>query len=319
MQQAAERPEQGQGQEQPAVRLQEVSKSFGEVHAVSGVDLTIHRGEVVALLGPNGAGKTTTIDMILGLQKPDSGSVEVFGMAPRSALEYGLVAAVMQSGGLLKDLKVAESVALVASLHPGHESVDAVLERAGIAAIADRRVGSCSGGEQQRLRFAMSLVSDPALIVLDEPTTGMDVAARRSFWDAIHADAQRGRTVIFATHYLEEADQFADRVVLVRHGRIVADGSAAQVRAMAGGRTVRAELQDAEEVLPDALPGAEQVLRRGSSLSIQAQDSDVVARFLLTQTSARDVEITTRGLEDAFLALTGDPAPAADTTEGARR
>ena len=212
-----------------AITLTGVTKTFpgkhGRVEAVRGVDLEIAPGEVVAFLGPNGAGKTTTIDMILGLSEPTTGNVTVFGMTPHAAVARGLVAAVMQTGGLLKDLTVRESVEYVAALFPDARPVDDVLATAGITDLADRRLGKCSGGEQQRVRFAMALVPDPALIVLDEPTTGMDVNARRAFWEAIHADAARGRTILFATHYLEEADAWADRVVVMRDGEIVADGS----------------------------------------------------------------------------------------------
>ena len=210
-----------------AVRLTGLRKSFGAVDAVNGIDLTIRPGEVVALLGPNGAGKTTTIDMILGLSRPTGGEVRTFGMPPRRAVDRGLVSAVMQSGGLLPDITVRETVALTASLFAHRIDVDEAMERAGVADFASRTVRKCSGGQQQRLRFAMALVSDPALLILDEPITGMDVDGRRSFWQAIHADAADGRTVVFATHYLEEADDFADRIVLVRHGRIVVDGTAA--------------------------------------------------------------------------------------------
>ncbi|PWJ25520.1 ABC-2 type transport system ATP-binding protein [Branchiibius hedensis] len=289
-----------------AISLDGVTKSFGDVHAVRGIDLHVAPGEVVAFLGPNGAGKTTTIDMITGLSQPDAGRVEVFGMGPRAAIERGLVAAVMQTGGLLKDLTVGETVDLTASLFAQTRSRQECLERAGIADIADRLVAKCSGGQQQRLRFAMALVSDPALIILDEPTTGMDVTGRRDFWSAIHADAQRGRTVLFATHYLEEADQYADRVVLVRHGQIVADGTASEIKALASGRVVKATLPEANTAVLSAIPGVESVDVRGDVVTFGTKDSDALARHLLTNTTAYDLEITSQGLEAAFIALTGD-------------
>ncbi len=290
----------------PAVRISGVTKDFGSVHAVRGIDLTLDQGEIVAFLGPNGAGKTTTIDMVLGLSHPTSGSVEVLGLPPRHAIARGLVSAVMQTGGLLKDLTVRETVQYTASLFAGATPVDEVLRTAGIESIADRKVGKCSGGEQQRLRFAMALLSDPALLLLDEPTTGMDVEGRRAFWSAIRADAEKGRTVLFATHYLEEADQYADRIVLISHGRIVADGTGSQIKALAAGRTIRATLPDADADVLSALAGVESVDVRGDAVYIHAKDTDEVARYLLTQTAAHDLEITARGLEDAFLSLTGD-------------
>jgi ABC-2 type transport system ATP-binding protein len=289
-----------------AVSATGLRKDFGSVHAVRGIDLEIRQGEIVAFLGPNGAGKTTTIDMILGLSEPTAGSVTVFGQTPRSAIAHGLVAAVMQTAGLLKDITVRETLELTGSLFVHRASVDSVMKRAGISDIGDRRVTKCSGGEQQRLRFAMALLSDPELLILDEPTTGMDVAGRREFWGAIHQDATRGRTILFATHYLEEADEYAGRVILVRQGRIVADGTAAQIKAMAAGRTVRATVPGVTSRLLEAVPGADSVELRGETVLIHSKDSDAVARYLLTQTDARDLEIESRGIEDAFLALTSD-------------
>ena len=297
----------------PAIELVGLEKRFGQVHAVRGLDLTVEQGEIVAFLGPNGAGKTTTIDMMLGLSTPTSGSARVFGMEPRDAIGRGLVAAVMQTGGLLKDLTVRETVDLTASLFVQTRSVDECLERAGIADINDRKVQKCSGGQQQRLRFAMALVSDPALVVLDEPTTGMDVTGRRDFWSAIRQDAQRGRTVLFATHYLEEADQYADRIILVRKGQIVADGTGSQIKAMATGRTVRATMTGLSDRELASIPGVDSVEMQGDSVTLHSKDSDAVARYLFANTNARDVEITARGLEDAFIALTGDDQ------QGARR
>ena len=297
----------------PAISLGDLTKSFGDVHAVRGIDLQIEQGEIVAFLGPNGAGKTTTIDMLLGLSRPTDGSVEVLGLPPRQAIARGLVSAVMQTGGLLKDLTVRETLEYTASLFADTQPVDAVLAHAGITGLADRRGVKCSGGEQQRLRFAMALLSDPALLLLDEPTTGMDVEGRRAFWSAIRRDAEKGRTVLFATHYLEEADQYADRIVLMRKGRIVADGTGSQIKALAAGRTVRATLDDPDHQALARLDGVDSVEVRGDTVLLHARDTDAVARYLLTQTGARDLEITARGIEEAFLTLTGDADETAQT------
>ncbi|MDT0215437.1 ABC transporter ATP-binding protein [Rothia sp. ARF10] len=312
----------------PAVELTALTKSFpgrtGTVRAVRGIDLTIGTGEVVALLGPNGAGKTTTLDLLLGLTTPTSGEVRVLGGSPREAVRAGRIAAVLQTGGLLRDLTVRETAELVASTYAVHVPVEDVLRRASLEAIAGRRVSLCSGGEQQRLRFALALLPDPELLVLDEPTAGMDVAARRAFWDAMHAEAAQGRTVVFATHYLEEADDFASRIVLVAGGTVVADGPADVIRATALGRTVAARL--APEVVGPAaaelrtLAAVHDVRVDGDRLTVTTSDSDAVARTLLTTLDARDVEITTGSLESAFLTLTGSTSPigpSTPTTEGA--
>jgi ABC-2 type transport system ATP-binding protein len=293
-----------------AVELRGLTKRYGDLTAVRELSMTIDSGEIVAFLGPNGAGKTTTIDMMLGLTKPNAGRVAIYGRSPREAIARGEVAAVMQSGGLLKDFTVAETVRYTRSLFAHARPADEVLERAGITEIADRHVGRCSGGEQQRLRFAIALLSDPHLLVLDEPTTGMDVAGRRDFWAAIRADARRGRTVLFATHYLDEADAYADRIILIRAGVVVADGTTAEIKNLASGRIVRATWAGADEAALRALPGVDKVELRGDTVLVHASDSDRVARHLLTATDARDLEITSKNLEDAFIALTGDNAAA---------
>jgi ABC-2 type transport system ATP-binding protein len=289
-----------------AVDRRNLTKRFGSVTAVNDLSLQIDSGEIVAFLGPNGAGKTSTIDMLLGLSRPDAGTVRVYGSSPADAIARGDISAVMQNGGLLKDFTVAETVAYTASLYAHARPVPEVLERAGISAIAERRVAKCSGGEQQRLRFAMALLSDPRLLVLDEPTTGMDVEGRREFWSSIREDAERGRTVMFATHYLDEADAYADRIVLIRQGTIVADGTTAEIKNLASGRVVRATLPDANVVSLRALDGVANVELRGDTVLVQCSNSDIVARHLLTTTAARDLEISSKNLEAAFVALTAD-------------
>ncbi|MDQ1130041.1 ABC-2 type transport system ATP-binding protein [Microbacterium sp. SORGH_AS 888] len=246
--------------------------------------------------------------MILGLSHPDSGQVHVFGESARAAISHGLVSAVLQTGGLLRDITVRETLQLTASLFADTRPIDEVMARAGITAIADRRVGVCSGGQQQRLRFAMALLSDPGLLILDEPTTGMDVEGRRSFWKAIRADAARGRTVLFATHYLDEADEYADRIVLMSGGRIVADGSTTEIKNLVSGRIVQATLPEADTVALAALTGVESVETKGERVVIHTKDSDAVARHLLNHTAARNLEITAQSLESVFLALTSEGA-----------
>ena len=303
----------------PAVEIAGLTKTFqgrdGEVvHAVRGLDLRIRAGEVVALLGPNGAGKTTTLDIVLGLTKPTGGAVRVYGAEPREAVIAGRVSAVLQSGGLLRDLTVRETVELVGSLHLAARPVEEVLELAGLTDLGGRMVAKCSGGEQQRLRFALALLPDPDLLVLDEPTAGMDVGARRAFWATMHADADAGRTVVFATHYLEEADAFADRIVLMAQGRVVADGSTAEIRARATGRTVSATLpaedRDAALARLRARADVAEVEEQSDRVRVRSTDSDAVAAALLTELGGSELEITTGSLENAFLAITGD----ADTT-----
>lgn len=288
-----------------AIELRSVFKNFGTVQAVRGLNLVVQPGEVLALLGPNGAGKTSTIDMILGLSPPDTGEVRVYGMTPRQAVRRGLVSAVMQSGGLLKDLTVSETVQYTSKLFATSRPVGEVLQRAGITDIAHRIVAKCSGGEQQRLRFAMALIPDPQLLILDEPTQGMDVEGRRDFWKAIREDSSHGRTIVFATHYLEEADAYADRIVLLRAGQVVADGTCAQVKSLASGRTIRATLIGANEAELRELPNVDRVEVRGDTVLIHSRNSDHVVRYLLNATAAHDVEVTARGLEEAFIVLTG--------------
>jgi ABC-2 type transport system ATP-binding protein len=285
--------------------LSRLSKSYGAVRAVRSIDLMIAPGETVALLGPNGAGKTTTIDMVLGLTRPDSGSVTLFGMSPAQAVAAGVVGGMLQTGSLIEQLSVRELVTMVASLYPHPLGVDEVLQLTGAAGFADRQSTRLSGGQTQRVRFAIALVADPDLLLLDEPTSAMDVEARREFWTSMRAVAARGKTVIFATHYLEEADAFADRIVLLARGEIVADGPATEIKAKVGGRTIRATLPGAALAQLAALPGVTNADRHGDAVILTCADSDAALRALLGRfPGARDIEVRGSGLEEAFLALT---------------
>jgi ABC-2 type transport system ATP-binding protein len=292
-----------------AIAATNLSKSYGDVQAVRGIDVAIEAGETVALLGPNGAGKSTTIDMILGLAEPDGGTISVLGGTPTAAVDAGQVGAMLQTGALIRDLSVRELVAMVASLYPEPLAVQDALDLAGLAEVAEQRTQKLSGGQAQRVRFAVALVSNPKLLILDEPTVAMDVEGRRSFWTTMREVAARGKTILFATHYLEEADAYADRAVLMAHGTIVADGPPTEIRAMVGTRTIRATLPDVELDVLAALPGVSGAERHGEAVVLSCTDSDAAIRALLAAHSdARDIEIAAAGLEQAFLQLT-----AADT------
>jgi ABC-2 type transport system ATP-binding protein len=276
---------------------------------VCGIDIQIVAGETVALLGPNGAGKSTTIDMLLGLLAPDEGTVSVFGRPPAEAVAQGAVGAMLQTGALIRDLSVRELVTMMASLYPAPLDVQEVLGLTGASEFAEQRTQKLSGGQTQRVRSAVALVSNPELLVLDEPTAALDVEGRQAFWTTMREFAARGKTIVFATHYLEEADAYADRAVLMAHGAIVADGPTTEIRAMVGTRTIRATLPalDVEELM--TLPGVNSAERRGEAVVMHCADSDVAIRALLVaHPDARDIEINAAGLEQAFLALTGDGA-----------
>ncbi len=292
------------------VVLSGIRKSWGTTLAVDDVTLRVQPGEVVALLGPNGAGKSTTIDILLGLARPDAGTVKLWGLDPRHACEHGYVGAMLQGGGLLGAVTVRELVNLMRRLSPAPMSAAEVMQTAGIDDLADRRADRLSGGQTQRVRFALAIAGDPRLLVLDEPTVAMDVAARRAFWEAMHEWTARGRTVLFATHYLEEADAFADRAVLLARGKVVADGPVTHIKAAVGGRLVRATLPGADEEALKALPGVNAVWLAGEAVTLRCSDSDAALRALLAgYPAACDLEVRGAGLEEAFLALTDDHAP----------
>ncbi|QAY62840.1 ABC transporter ATP-binding protein [Xylanimonas allomyrinae] len=297
-----------------ALRIRGLRKEYpghdghGPVVAVDGIDVDIEAGEIVAFLGPNGAGKTTTLDIALGLVPPTAGSVEVLGVSPRQAVSAGHVSAVLQTGGLLRDLRVGETVRAIAALHGAGGRVEDVMRRAGLAELAARKVSQCSGGEQQRLRFALALLPDPQILVLDEPTAGMDAAARRDFWETMRAETHQGRTVVFATHYLEEAQAFAPRTVLIDHGRIRADRPTDELRNLVGDRTAAATVppgtSDAALAALRALDGIREVRADGNRVVATGTASDDAARLLLTTLGGRDLEVTAPSLESAFFALT---------------
>jgi ABC-2 type transport system ATP-binding protein len=279
---------------------------------VDALDLQVPRGQILALLGPNGAGKSTTTEMILGLQNPDAGSVHVAGTTPATATQQGLVGAMLQNGALLDDIPVRTMLSLVAGVCAHPLPIGDVVQRADIGPLMKKNTSKLSGGEAQRVRFALALLPDPEVILLDEPTVGMDVETRRRFWERIRQVAQGGRTIVFATHYLEEADQQAGRVVVMDRGRVVADGTGAQIKAHIGGRAVtltstRPENRDDLANLPGV--SAVDVLEDGR-LRLATSDSDATLGGIFAPggPAARglvhDVEVRTASLEDAFLQLT---------------
>ncbi|NUP39657.1 MAG: ABC transporter ATP-binding protein [Streptomyces sp.] len=301
----------------PVVDFTSVNKSYGPVRAVADLSLQLHAGETVALLGPNGAGKSTALDLLLGLKNADGGQVRLFGTTPAQAIEAGRVGAMLQSGGLMEEVTVRELVGLACDLHPKAYPVDQVLAGAGITDIASRMVNKLSGGQEQRVRFALATAGANDLIVLDEPTVGMDVSARQAFWTTMRGQVEQGRTVLFATHYLEEADAIADRVLVLHQGRLIADGTAAEIKARAGARRVTFDLEGTiDEAALRALPHLVGLDVTGPTVRIRSDDADATVHAVYgLGLYPRNLEVSGLGLEQAFLAIT-DAASAAQNDAG---
>ncbi|MGV2917656.1 ABC transporter ATP-binding protein [Streptomyces alfalfae] len=291
-----------------AVAFERVSKAYDGVPAVDTLTLDLRPGETVALLGPNGAGKSTTLDLLLGLRRPDSGTVRVFGGDPRAAITAGRVGAMLQSGGLMGEVTVRELVGLACALHPRPHPVDDVLAHADLTRIAGRDVGRLSGGQEQRVRFALATAGANDLIVLDEPTTGMDVTSRQAFWATMREQAGRGRAVLFATHYLEEADAIADRVLVLRRGRLLADGTAAEIKARAGARRITFDLAGIDEAVTErlrSLPFLAGLDVSGRTVRLRSGDADATVHALYgLGIYPHNLEVAGLGLEQAFVAIT---------------
>ncbi|MET9294242.1 ABC transporter ATP-binding protein [Streptomyces sp. NPDC003077] len=289
-------------------------RTYGAVRAVDGLDLEIRRGETAALLGRNGAGKSTTISMLLGLLPPTSGTVRLFGGTPEEAVRAGKVGAMLQDGKPIPRVTVRELLAFVASTYPRPMAVRDALELAGLGELGGRRVDRLSGGQAQRVRFAVALAGNPELLVLDEPTAALDVEARRAFWRSMRAYARRGNTVLFSTHYLEEADDNADRIVVIDRGRVAADGSGEAIKRAVGGTLVAFDLAGAPSEGLVELPGVTSLEIRGDRALLRCADSDATVLALAERGLVRGLSVTPASLEDAFLSLTG----AATILEGAR-
>jgi ABC-2 type transport system ATP-binding protein len=285
-------------------RTHRLTKAYGPVTALRNVDLELRAGELLALLGPNGAGKTTLVRMLLGLANPDSGSVTVFGGDPRNEDMRYRVGAMLQVARVPETLKVREHIDLFSSYYPKPMAVAETLRIAGLEELKDRRFGELSGGQRQRVLFGISICGDPDLLFLDEPTVGLDVEARRLMWAQIRNLVSRGKTVLLTTHYLNEADALADRILVLQHGAIVAEGTPAEIKSRAIGKQVRFSSRLALDEIR-AIPGVLSVTSDRQKFELQVQAAEPVVRELLSRDSwLSDLEVTSAGLEEAFLALT---------------
>jgi ABC-2 type transport system ATP-binding protein len=286
--------------------LDGVTRRYGQLTAVDRLSLGLQPGQTVALLGPNGAGKTTTVELLLGLTNPDAGVARLFGGPPAAAVAAGRVGAMLQDAGLPQGARVAELIGLVRGLYPQPLSLAEVLRLADLEGVAGRQTQRLSGGQRQRVRLALAVAGSPQLLVLDEPTAALDVDARRGFWQRVRGYVSAGRTVLFATHRLEEADAVADRVVVIAGGRLLADGTPDQVKAQAAGRsTVSVAADDLPREALERLPGVVAVEQDRGRLTLHTSDPDATVRALLQQApNTQGLEVTRAGMEEAFLQLT---------------
>jgi ABC-2 type transport system ATP-binding protein len=290
---------------EPVASLAGVTHRYGAVEALANVSLTLSSGHVTALLGPNGAGKTTVVRLLTGLAKPTVGTARLFGGNPQSVAARRQLGVMLQVARVPEMLTVREHIHLFSSYYPAPLPLSKVLEVAGLESLADRRYGQLSGGEKQRTLFALALCGNPRLLFLDEPTVGMDVESRRRFWAGVRSLIAAGRSILLTTHYLEEADALASRIVVLNRGRIVADGTPASIKQQAAGRQVRCETRLSRAAL-GALPGVQRVEDEPpNGVRLLTTDADQTLRALLRQDeTACNLDVRSVGLEEAFLALT---------------
>jgi ABC-2 type transport system ATP-binding protein len=294
--------------EPPAAELCEATKRYGDVTALDAVSFALERGRVTALLGPNGAGKTTAVKLLLGLARPTKGSARLFGGEPRDVAARRRTGVMLQIARVPDTLKVREHLHLFSSYYRSPMTIDEALATAGLSGVADRKYGDLSGGQRQRVQFALSICGNPDMLFLDEPTVGLDVESRRGFWQEVRRLAASGRTIVLTTHYLEEADALADRIIVLSLGHIVADGPPHAIKARAGGRRVRCVTTLDDETLV-RLPAVRSIRRDGAAVELLTSDAEALARELLARdASLAGLEITGAGLEEAFMALTSRSA-----------
>jgi ABC-2 type transport system ATP-binding protein len=291
-------------QKQPVASLTNMTKRYGTTLALDGLSLALRPGEIVALLGPNGAGKSTAIKLLLGLIAPTSGIVNVFGSNPREATTRTRVGAMLQVARVTETLRVREHLDLFRSYYPNPLPVTDILRIAQLQGIESRLFSQLSGGQKQRALFALAICGNPDLIFLDEPTVGLDIESRRALWQQIRSFAAQGKTVLLTTHYLEEADALAHRVIVINKGRVISEGTPAEIKRNSGGRTIRCSTRLSIEFL-HALPTVTSVRSSDGTTAIIAPDAETVVReMLLHDKTLCNLEIASPALEDAFLALT---------------
>jgi ABC-2 type transport system ATP-binding protein len=286
--------------------LEGLTKNYGSIRALSGIDFRVHAGEILALLGPNGAGKTTAVKLLLGLMQPNAGKVRVFGGDPTNPENRMRTGAMLQVGRVPETLRVREHVDLFSSYYQNPMNAEDVLATAGLKNLRDRRFGDLSGGQKQRVLFALAICGDPDLLFLDEPTVGLDVEARRMLWDEIRKLVSRGKTVLLTTHYLQEADALADRVAVINKGEIIAEGTPATIKAQTAGKKIRCVTSLTMAILRQ-ISGVTEVTEDREAVEIHTSVAEPVVRELLARDATLSgLEITSAGLEEAFLALTQD-------------